>query len=110
MGDGGQGWCNAILYIFWSPKIRERLILTPLYLCCLKLSQILIPVTYFSRSKLSSTPAQVHAHGRRQQQARGEDGQQEHLKTSDTIPLSNSIEDLSKSVESDNRPQRNTVN
>ena len=108
MGDGGQGWCNAILYIFLSPKIRERLILTPLYLCCLKLSQILVPVTYFSRSKLSSTPAQVHAC--RQQQARGEGGQQEHLKTSDAIPLSNSIEDVSKSVERDDRPQRKTVN
>lgn len=108
MGDGGQGWCNAILYIFWSPKIRERLILTPLYTCCLKLSQILVPFTYFSRSKLSSTPAQVHA--RRQQQARGEDGQQEYLKIPDTIPLSNSMEDMSKSLEREDRPQRKTVN
>ena len=26
VGDGGQGWGNAILYIFLSPVIRERLI------------------------------------------------------------------------------------
>lgn len=26
IGDGGQGWGNAILYIFLSPVIRERLI------------------------------------------------------------------------------------
>ena len=26
IGDGGQGWGNAILYIFLSPIIRERLI------------------------------------------------------------------------------------
>ncbi|XP_019849009.1 PREDICTED: probable G-protein coupled receptor 157 isoform X2 [Amphimedon queenslandica] len=32
-GDGGQGWCNAILYIGLSPSIRERLILRPLYSC-----------------------------------------------------------------------------
>lgn len=32
MGDGGQGWCNALLYIFLSPAIRERLILKPLFL------------------------------------------------------------------------------
>lgn len=28
IGAGGQGWTNAILYIFFSPKIRQRL------LCC----------------------------------------------------------------------------
>ena len=26
IGDGGQGWGNAILYIFLSPVIRQRLI------------------------------------------------------------------------------------
>lgn len=26
IGDGGQGWGNAILYIFMSPVMRERLI------------------------------------------------------------------------------------
>ena len=25
IGDGGQGWGNAILYVFLSPTIRERL-------------------------------------------------------------------------------------
>ena len=29
IGDGGQGWCNAILYIFWNRKICERLIMNP---------------------------------------------------------------------------------
>lgn len=24
IGDGGQGWCNAILYIFFSPTIRRK--------------------------------------------------------------------------------------
>ena len=27
VGDGGQGWGNAILYIFLSPMVRERLII-----------------------------------------------------------------------------------
>jgi G protein-coupled receptor 157 len=35
LGDGAQGWANAILYVFWSPKIRKRLILNPLGHCCL---------------------------------------------------------------------------
>ena len=29
VGDGAQGWCNAILYVFLSPTIRKRLILNP---------------------------------------------------------------------------------
>ena len=26
VGDGGQGWCNGILYILLSPNIRQRLL------------------------------------------------------------------------------------
>ena len=33
VGDGAQGWCNAILYIFLSPTIRRRLILDPCNRC-----------------------------------------------------------------------------
>ena len=39
IGDGGQGWCNAILYILFSPNIRRRLVLllsTP-FLRCVRL-------------------------------------------------------------------------
>lgn len=34
IGDGGQGWANGVLYVLFSPKIRERLICQPLYCCC----------------------------------------------------------------------------
>lgn len=33
VGDGAQGWCNAILYILLSPTIRQRLILDPCNKC-----------------------------------------------------------------------------
>ncbi len=38
IGDGGQGWGNAILYIFLSAKLRGRLfgwLYRPLINCCL---------------------------------------------------------------------------
>ena len=33
VGDGAQGWCNAILYVFLSPTIRRRLFEQPLGKC-----------------------------------------------------------------------------
>ena len=33
IGDGGQGWGNAILYIFFSPVIRARLFKEPFEDC-----------------------------------------------------------------------------
>lgn len=33
VGDGGQGWGNAILYVFLSPVIRSRLFKEPLEDC-----------------------------------------------------------------------------
>ena len=33
IGDGGQGWCNAILYIFFSPTIRRKLFGAPCESC-----------------------------------------------------------------------------
>ena len=30
IGDPGQGWCNAILYIFFSPIYRRKIIIAPL--------------------------------------------------------------------------------
>ena len=33
IGDGAQGWGNAILYIFLSPTIRRRLIINPCNRC-----------------------------------------------------------------------------
>jgi len=29
IGDGGQGWANAILYIFSSKTMREKMIVNP---------------------------------------------------------------------------------
>ncbi|KAL5491498.1 hypothetical protein EMCRGX_G016797 [Ephydatia muelleri] len=40
IGDGGQGWGNAILYIFNSPKIRN-LLLKDLTTCCSRTANIL---------------------------------------------------------------------
>eukprot|EP00731_Ephydatia_muelleri_P014834 Em0008g554a len=40
IGDGGQGWSNAILYIFNSPKIRN-LLLKDLTTCCSRTANIL---------------------------------------------------------------------
>ena len=40
IGDGGQGWSNAILYIFNSPKIRN-LLLKDLTTCCSRTASIL---------------------------------------------------------------------
>ena len=34
VGDGGQGWVNAVLYIFFSPKIRNRLFESLMSLFC----------------------------------------------------------------------------
>lgn len=33
VGDSGQGWGNAVLYIFLSPKIRTRLFCDPCQAC-----------------------------------------------------------------------------
>ena len=33
VGDGAQGWCNSILYVFLSPKIRRRLFGLPFGNC-----------------------------------------------------------------------------
>ena len=33
VGDSGQGWGNAVLYIFLSPKIRTRLFCNPCQTC-----------------------------------------------------------------------------
>ena len=33
IGDGGQGWCNAILYIFFSATTRQKLFRHPLKKC-----------------------------------------------------------------------------
>lgn len=30
IGDGGQGWANALLYIFLSPTMRRRLLIKPI--------------------------------------------------------------------------------
>lgn len=35
IGDGGQGWGNALLYIFLSPSIRKRLFGEPFNKCLL---------------------------------------------------------------------------
>ena len=35
IGDGGQGWGNALLYIFFSPRIRKRLFGEPFNKCLL---------------------------------------------------------------------------
>ena len=34
IGDGGQGWGNAILYILLAPRIRNRLCVHPCKKCC----------------------------------------------------------------------------
>lgn len=33
VGDGGQGWGNAVLYVFLSPVIRSRLFIEPFQDC-----------------------------------------------------------------------------
>ena len=33
MGDGGQGWGNALLYVFLSPVIRKELVFGPFFKC-----------------------------------------------------------------------------
>lgn len=42
IGDPGQGWGNAILYIFMSDPIRTRMISKPLRKCCLKIGRQLV--------------------------------------------------------------------
>lgn len=37
LGDGGQGWSNALLYVFFSPTIRSWLIDSYLCVCWTKL-------------------------------------------------------------------------
>ena len=44
VGDGAQGWCNALLYIVLSPKIRQRLIrllLSPICNCLYDATRLL---------------------------------------------------------------------
>uniref|UniRef100_A0A1X7VGT0 G-protein coupled receptors family 2 profile 2 domain-containing protein n=1 Tax=Amphimedon queenslandica TaxID=400682 RepID=A0A1X7VGT0_AMPQE len=53
IGDGAQGWVNCILYIFWSPKIRQRLILNPLSNCCYHVATQILPTTSRHSSALS---------------------------------------------------------
>ena len=36
IGDGGQGWCNALLYVFFSPTIRRRMFVKPCEQCLRK--------------------------------------------------------------------------
>lgn len=48
IGDGGQGWSNAILYIFLSPTIRRQLFVQPF-----------IRLLKFSIRKIGKTRTQV---------------------------------------------------
>lgn len=40
VGDSGQGWSNALLYIFLSPSIRKWLIFQCITSCCTKLQKL----------------------------------------------------------------------
>ena len=33
IGDPGQGWGNAILYVFLSPVVRDKVLVTPIQSC-----------------------------------------------------------------------------
>jgi hypothetical protein len=54
IGDGGQGWGNAILYVFFSPEIRRRLFGEPFDKCLLaaenKFQELLETETETSKS------------------------------------------------------------
>ena len=55
IGDGGQGWGNAILYIFNSPKIRS-LLLKDLATCCSRTANVL----YNLKHRMNKVEAMHH--------------------------------------------------
>lgn len=55
IGDGAQGWVNALLYIFWSPKIRQRLIINPLGTFCFAIATRLAPSSRFPNTLTAVT-------------------------------------------------------
>ena len=58
IGGGGQGWANAILYIFFSPTIRYRLLISP----CKKLLMLRSPANVLApHCDKSSTYVSQHA-------------------------------------------------
>lgn len=48
IGDPGQGWGNAILYVLLSDTIRKRMITDPLRRCCRSLAYTVLDHTYHS--------------------------------------------------------------
>ncbi len=62
IGDGGQGWGNAILYIFLSPSIRQRLFGEPCNKCWLateRTFQELLETETMSHSEQEETKVTV---------------------------------------------------
>lgn len=59
VGDGGQGWGNALLYIFLSPKLRGRLfgcLYRPLAHCCQMMTSKRYSNTDGSINRTAKTP------------------------------------------------------
>lgn len=46
IGDPGQGWGNALLYVFLSGTIRRRLFSEPFRKCCAKIGYTLVDLTH----------------------------------------------------------------
>ena len=76
IGDGGQGWGNAVLYVFLSPVIRKRLIKRPCRNCldatairiealleAEDLSGAIAPTRDINRSVANDTTPLIHAAG-----------------------------------------------
>ena len=74
IGDPGQGWGNAILYIFMSPVMRERLFCKP---CKRSIRRIGRALSMFAPS--SDTEVQLSASA--------EAGQDVHMSRGDERPL-----------------------
>lgn len=67
IGDGGQGWGNALLYIFLSPNIRRRLFGEPLDQCLLATErklQALLETETVSKSVQTTRTGTARSKGR----------------------------------------------
>ncbi len=51
IGDPGQGWGNALLYIFMSDNIRERMLCSPFRKCARKVARGLLDYTQLSNTE-----------------------------------------------------------
>ena len=101
VGDGAQGWANAILYIFFSPVLRKRMFTDPFHKCLNKTieqaAHLLESDTGASRiTNYGARDARFGSNHLGQRHAVGRDGVSSNKRSSETVYHSFSSEKSSE--------------